>query len=149
MKFKDQIELREGWLFSKGACEGAELVGYDDSTFCPVTLPHDWQIFEKRDPQMDMGEFQGYYPRNEMAWYRIRFDASVKWQDKHVQLKLDGCQRFYDIYLNGVRVGGHRYGYVPTITCLDDQLCYGGSNVLAIRVNNEKNNGDRWYVVRA
>lgn len=145
MKFNDQILLKDGWLFSKGACEGAETVDYDDSSFAPVTLPHDWQITEKRDPDMDMGWSQGYYPREEMAWYRLRFDASTDWQNKVVQLKLDGCQRFYDIYLNGVRVGGHRFGYVPTVTPLNAQLRCGQSNVLAIRVNNEKTKGDRWY----
>ena len=145
MLFQDQIPLREGWLFSKGTCEGAERADYDDRSFIPVTLPHDWQISEKRDPDMEMGWSQGYYPRSETAWYRLRFSAPTDWRDKAVRLKLDGCQRFYDIYLNGTRVGGHRYGYVPTLTALDPQLRYGESNVLAIRVNREKNLGDRWY----
>ena len=145
MHFQDQIPLRNEWLFAKGIREGAERIDYDDRDFIPVTLPHDWQISEKRDPDMEMGWSQGYYPRNETAWYRLRFDAPTAWQDRIVRLKLDGCQRFYDIYLNGVRVGGHRYGYVPTLTTLDAGLRYGQSNLLAIRVNREKNLGDRWY----
>ena len=59
MHFQDQIQLRDGWLFARGSCEGAERVDYDDHGFIPVTLPHDWQISEKRDPDMEMGWSQG------------------------------------------------------------------------------------------
>lgn len=145
MKFTDQILLKENWLFKKGECPGAEADSYDDSDFEPVLIPHDFQITEHRDPNMEMGWSQGYYPRNETAWYRLRFDAPAEWQDKTVRLKIDGCQRFYEIYLNGVRIGGHRYGYVPTLTLLNSELKYGKSNLLSIKVNSEKNLGDRWY----
>ncbi len=145
MKFDDQILLADGWRFSKGDWPDAVQMDFDDSGFTPVTLPHDWQILEPRDPQMEMGWSQGYYPRNETAWYRLRFDAPAAWRGKRVTLKIDGCQRFYEIYLNGERVGGHRYGYVPTLTPLDGCLRYGSGNVLAVRVNSERNAGDRWY----
>lgn len=145
MKFMDEILLRKGWLFSKGNCEGAEKADFDDSGFTPVSVPHDWQILEHRDPDMEMGWSQGYYPRNETAWYRLHFVAPDEWKGRKVTLKMDGCQRFYDVFLNGVHVGGHRYGYVPTLTPLEANLQYDGSNVLAIRVNSELNQGDRWY----
>ncbi len=143
MKWTDAIALNENWLFKVGDLTCAELTDFDDSSFTPVTLPHDWQIKNTRDPNMDMGWSQGYYPRAEIGWYRLHFSRPEMSCGKTVHLLIDGCQRFYDVYLNGERVGGHRFGYVPCLLDITGKL--KDENVLSVRVNNADTKGDRWY----
>ena len=144
MLFPNAIPLNEGWRFALGDPPGAERADFNDADFTPVALPHDWQISARRDPDMEMGWSQGYYPRAQAGWYRLRLVAPEAWRGKRAQLKLEGCQRFYEVYLNGERIGGHRYGYVPLLLPLNG-LVYGAENWLCIRVNNADTLGDRWY----
>lgn len=145
MQWLDTIGLNTGWRFLLGDRPEAAAVDYDDDAFSLVTLPHDWQIDAQRDPDMEMGWSQGYYPRADIGWYRLHINALPQWRGKTVRLRFDGCQRFYDVYLNGERVGGHRYGYVPQLIDVSSALRYGEDNVLAVRVNNADTLGDRWY----
>ncbi len=143
MKWFDQIDLNDHWLFSLGDAQGAEQAEFDDAAFASVTLPHDWQISVERDPNMEWGWSQGYYPRYQVGWYRLHFAGRREWAGKTIRLLLDGCQRFFDVYLNGERVGGHNFGYVPCLIDLTGKI--QDENVLAVRVNNADSKGDRWY----
>ncbi len=145
MLFSNQMDLNDGWKFRKTVLSGVEMPDFPDDGFKDVTLPHDWQIENRRDPGMEWGGTQGYYPRNETGWYRRRLDIPQAWYGKAVWLILDGCQRFYDVYLNGKRIGGRRYGYLPELIPLQNDLKYGMENLLAIRVNVDDTLGDRWY----
>ncbi|MDR0554249.1 MAG: hypothetical protein LBG76_05555, partial [Treponema sp.] len=142
--------IMKNWKFAlnNGRCgdfEGAELPDFDDSAWRTLNLPHDWQIENNRDPEMDGGEGQGFFPRNQCGWYRYRFNAPLEWKDKWIRLRFDGVQRFSTIYLNGTEAGGRPYGYVPFDVDLNRSLKYGEENVLAVTVDNAKGGGDRWY----
>ncbi len=144
MKYTDGVELRDGWRFQITDAAGCELPDFDDSTFAPVRVPHDWQIMNRRDPDMEWGWSQGYYPRNQTGWYRLPLEMPEEWKGRRIWLMLDGCQRFYRVYLNGEAAGGHRYGYVPCLLDLTDRM-RPGKNLLAVQVNAEQTLGDRWY----
>jgi beta-galactosidase len=136
------------WKFAlekNGGFEGAELPGFDDSGWRTLDLPHDWQVENNRDPDMEGGDGQGFFPRCQRGWYRRCFDAPPAWKDKWVRVRFDGVQRFSTVYLNGVELGGRPYGYVPFDVDLNRALKYGEENVLAVKVDNTKGGGDRWY----
>ena len=145
MRFTDAVPFQTHWKFAKTRAAGVEKPSFRDEAFEDVTLPHDWQIGNTRDPGMELGWSQGYYPRYEIGWYRKTFDAPEAWRDKSILLIIDGCQRFYDVYLNGERIGGHRYGYLPDAYALDAALRPGETNCLCVRVDNAHGLGDRWY----
>ena len=144
MKFSGELSLHEGWRFKTTLAQGVEKPSFHDTDFEPVTLPHDWQIHNPRDPHMEQGYSQGYYPRNQMGWYRRALQVPEAWQGKQLLLHIPGCQRFYDVYLDGERIGGRRYGYLPLMLDLTDRAGVG-EHLLAIRVNNTDTLGDRWY----
>ncbi|MCR4578417.1 MAG: DUF4982 domain-containing protein [Clostridiales bacterium] len=145
MFFSDEYSFNDGWKFAVTLASGVEKESYDDRQFKPVELPHDWQIRNRRYPEMELGGNQGYFSREQVGWYRKRFTAPPEWKDKTVYMVIDGCQRFYDVYLNGGRIGGHRYGYVPEIITLNDGLRFGGENLICVKVDNAHTLGDRWY----
>lgn len=136
--------FNDGWLF---ALDTADLSapGYDDSAMRRLDLPHDWQIEQKRSPDAPDGGSQGYYPRAGIGWYRKHFTAPADWKDKSVTLTFDGVQRFSTVYLNGIEIGGRKYGYVQFDCSLSEELNIGGENVLAVKVDNSDCGPDRWY----
>lgn len=144
MKYTGAMELRDGWRFLATSAAGCQRPDFDDADFREVTVPHDWQITNRRDPDMEWGWSQGYFPRHQTGWYRLPLRVPEEWTGKKLWLMLDGCQRFYRIYVNGQDVGGHRYGYVPCLLDLTDHL-HPGENLLAVQVNAEPTLGDRWY----
>ncbi len=139
------------WLFALTEDEKAVQPGYDDGAFDGVTLPHDWQITQPRQPDAPGGFFQGFYSREQVGVYRLHFQAEEGWRGKTVRLLFDAVQRFSEVWLNGVKVGGHAYGYVPFLCDLTAALRFDGENILAVRVDNRAvsgenaGSGDRWY----
>ena len=147
----DRILFIHNWRFALTEDECALRPDYDDSAFTPVTLPHDWQVDQRRSPDAPGGGSQGYYPREHMGVYRLHFTADPAWQSKQVRILFDAVQRFSEVWLNDVKVGGHDYGYIPFMVDISSALDFARENVLAVRVDNrafgeEKiASGDRWY----
>lgn len=132
----DRIALMDDWRFALTDDEDAMAPSYPDDGFRHVDLPHDWQIEQPRTPDAPGGGSQGFFPRDHKGVYRKRFHAPADWQDREVRVLFDGVQHFSDVYLNGVRVGGRPYGYVPFTCDLSQALRYGEENLLAVTVDN-------------
>ncbi|MDR0897936.1 MAG: DUF4982 domain-containing protein [Oscillospiraceae bacterium] len=143
--------LAHDWRFALTEDEQAIAAAYDDSQWRTITLPHDWQIEQPRRPDAPGGGPQGYFPREQMGVYRLRFFAPESLRGKVVRVLFDGVQRFSTVYLNGQAVGGRPYGYVPFLCDLSNALILGEENLLAVRVDNRDVDGsrtaggDRWY----
>ena len=147
----NRLPFVNGWRFALTEEEAAVLSAFDDSAFRQVTLPHDWQIEQTRTADAPGKGAQGFFPREQMGVYRLRFTAEEAWRGKRVRILFDGVQRFSDVYLNGQRIGGHAFGYVPFLCDMTDALRFGEDNLLAVRVDNRAHegeylaSGDRWY----
>ncbi|MBR1686585.1 MAG: hypothetical protein IJ708_15740, partial [Clostridia bacterium] len=147
----NRIPLLDGWRFSLTADEGAVARNTDDSDWRVLDLPHDWQIEQERTE--DGIDRQGFFPREHIGVYRLHFTPDPTWEGKQVRVLFDGVQHFSTVFLNGVRVGGRPYGYVPFLCDLTGEIRLGEDNVLAVRVDNTdpsggvwtSNGGDRWY----
>lgn len=147
----NRILLCDGWRFALTDDERAVLPDVDDGGFAPVTLPHDWQIAQPRRQDAPGGGAQGFFPREQRGVYRLRFHVPLEWAGKTVRVLFDGVQRFSSVYLNGERIGGRPYGYVPFLCEMSGALRPGGENLLAVEVDNRMGEawyaagGDRWY----
>ena len=147
----DRIAWMKDWRFCLTEDEGAVRADYDDSAWQHVTLPHDWQVTQRRCQDVPGGASQGFYPREQLGVYRLRFHAPEAWRGKRVRVLFDAVQRFATVYLNGVKAGGHAYGYTPFLVELTEGLRLGSENVLAVQADNRRigeewpASGDRWY----
>jgi beta-galactosidase len=141
-----------GWRFFKGAGEGLEAPGFDDSGWRTVDLPHDWSIEDLPDPTPPsrVGPFDagaegktatGFTVGGE-GWYRKRFEVGTL--PARAEILFDGVYMNSDVWLNGHFLGNHPYGYTPFAYDLTPYLRAGGENVLAVRVRNLGRNS-RWY----
>lgn len=121
-----KICFNTGWI-----CNGAA-----------VTLPHDAQILEKRDPSVSDGG-HGYFPGG-VYTYEKTFVAPSEWEGKKVIVEFEGVYKNSTVSLNGVCLGGHKYGYTPFTVELTN-LNFGAENTLTVVADNSKLPNSRWY----
>eukprot|EP00947_MAST-08B_sp_MAST-8B-sp1_P004759 g4759.t1 len=118
---------------------------FDDSTWVPVDIPHDFVINGSFAPDDDA--HRGFLPRG-VGRYRKRFKLPSSWQSRKIQLVFDAALQYAEIYLNGVHVADHRGGYTRFTVRLDNVtgIRYGdeNENVLAVRVDARWGSG-HWY----
>jgi beta-galactosidase len=79
-----------------------------------------------------------------IGWYRRHFTLPDLGGTRHAELRFDGVYQNADVWLNGVHLGFHPYGYTPFAFDLTPRLNRDGANVLAVRVDNSGLTS-RWY----
>lgn len=106
----DKHDFHTGWLFHKGG--GTALEGMMGNAFeaVPVTLPHDAAIYERRNPELFMGNCTGYYPY-ETVHYTKTFQIGNEKKGKAVFIEFEGIYMNTSVYVNNCFVGKHVNGY--------------------------------------
>jgi len=140
-------QFTTGWRFIQADAKGAEQPSFNDASWKPVTLPHDWAIagpFSEDAPSRGAGAFA---PTG-IGWYRKSFtvpaaDASPN-AARRTFVVFDGVMANSDVYLNGELLGHRPYGYVSFTYELTPHL-QAGKNVIAVRVDNSQQPASRWY----
>jgi beta-galactosidase len=77
------------WTFTTGDPAGAEAVGFDDSEWRALDLPHDWSIEGPYDENAPTGGRGGYLPTG-VGWYRRSFTLPDAWRGRRVVIEFDG-----------------------------------------------------------
>ena len=157
--------LRDGWKFSRGEKYASmnaiapSLVGFNDSKWQTVQVPHDWAISGPFDKEIDKqtvaieqnGEKQatektgrsGALPWIGEGWYRTTF--KVDKESQRVVLNFDGAMAEPEVYVNGMKVSEWKYGYTPFN--IDITGVVNGDdtpNTLAVHLKNVEESS-RWY----
>jgi beta-galactosidase len=125
-----QVELDSGWKFYPADNIHGPEVGFDDTPWASVNVPHTWNA---RD-----GEDGGGNYRRGVSWYRRHFTVDPSLAGKRFYLQFDGVSLAADVYVNGALVGAHQGGFARF--CLDatDSLKVGQDNLISVRVDNEE-----------
>jgi len=120
--------------------------GYDDASWETVNLPHDWAIEGPfmEGPDAEVGGGMGRLPGHGMAWYRKKLQVPSDAMGKSVFLDVDGAMSYAMVWINGHLAGGWPYGYNSWRVDLTPYVVPGGTNQLAIRLDNPPQSS-RWY----
>ena len=113
-----------------------------DAAWRSVQLPHDWSVEYPVDEAYDSCG-SGGYARTGIGWYQKRFRVE-KNADERVSLYFEGVYMNSDVWLNGVHLRRHVYGYTSFTVDLTDVLLKE-ENELLIRVDNSRQPNSRWY----
>lgn len=136
----------------------AAMIGFDDSGWDAVQLPHDWAVvlpFAK--PAMpapndseDAAAAHGFkaigraHPGNSIGWYRCPVAVTAADRGRRLWLEFDGVFRDCLVFVNGHIVGRNESGYAPFRVSIDDFLDYdGGGNLVTVRVDATL--GEGWF----
>ena len=140
--------------FSKtGGFEFAK-VGFDDSKWRTIDLPHDWAVelpfihddSGSGDSQMRSHGYKPLgrrFPETSVGWYRREFDVPDEDLGQRIWVDFDGAFRDTLVFVNGCFVGRHNNGYSPFRFDITDFLNYGLKNCLTLRV--DATCGDGWF----
>lgn len=131
MEMKKQ-SFNENWIFRYG--------GEKECT--AVTLPHDAQILQQRDPAYSDGG-HGYFPGGKYE-YRKTFFAPASMQEQTALLEFEGIYKNAAVYLNGEQIAFHAYGYTGFTVALN-ALRYGEENEVLVIADNSRLPNSRWY----
>ena len=130
-----------------GYGDGAASAGFDDRGWRKLDLPHDWCVelpFDKRG-----GFSHGYramgrpFPENSVGWYRRNFPIPAADLGKRIIIEFDGVFRNSIVWVNGFYLGTEHSGYAGFSYDISDYLNYGGTNVVAVRVDATMEEG--WF----
>ncbi len=133
--------INENWKFYLGDEPDADYMGFDDSSWRTVTIPHDWAVEHSFDKANASGT--GYLPGG-TAWYRKHFNLPDDIVGKRVRVTFGGVYKHSRVFINSNHLGGRAYGY-STFTFDISEFIKPGENVLSIRVEHEQVADSRWY----
>ena len=134
-------KLNLDWRFHWGDVPDADFMGFDDSGWRTVTLPHDWAVEHPFDKCHASGT--GYLPGG-TAWYRKRFTLPGSAEGKRVRLTFQGVYKHAKVWVNSNYLGFHAYGYT-SFTYDVSEFVRPGENVIAVRVEHNEVADSRWY----
>jgi beta-galactosidase len=141
--------LDSGWSFHRGDIPGAEQSNWVGIACEKVDLPHDWSIEDLPgtespfNPDAVNGVSMGFTVGG-TGWYRHAFTAPLSQQRQRTYIRFDGIYMNADVWLNGIYLGSHAYGYTAFRLDVTKALHYGGANSLTVKVRNEGATS-RWY----
>lgn len=129
-----------------GEVEG-ESFSFDDRGWRIISLPHDWAVELPFDSTSSSSH--GYkplgknFPSTSIGWYRKSFDIPASDLGKRISIQFDGIFRDSQVWVNGFYLGEHHSGYSGFEYDVTDYLNYGGTNVVAVRVDATMEEG--WF----
>lgn len=126
--------FNDGWRMATGDIAGAEGVAFDDAAWKPVTLPRAFN--EDEAFKVDIHDLKGG-----VTWYRKRFvlptDVGPAAGGRAI-LEFEGVRQAGDVYVNGVRAGGHENGVTAFGVDATKLLRPAPfANVVAVRVDSD------------
>ncbi|MCT4589968.1 MAG: DUF4982 domain-containing protein [Carboxylicivirga sp.] len=127
------------------------LIGFDDSAWEEVNIPHDWAVDLPYDFSQNsgMGSRHGFkpvgreFPETSIGWYRKNFEVTKADEGKRIVLDFDGVFRNCMVWVNGFYMGRHWSGYTGFNFDITDYLEYGAKNVVSVRVDAQFHEG--WF----
>lgn len=137
-------DMDREWRFLYGDEPNAKNIGFDDSSWKRVDIPHDWGYergFTRDGAQRDMGG----YACGGIGWYRKKIVLSREdIVQKVIRLYFDGVYMNSEVWVNGRYFGKRPYGYISFSYDISDVL-KEGENIIAVRCDNRLEPSARWY----
>src|SRR5262245_38131217 len=136
-------EFNSGWKFTRSDPSGAQATTFNDSTWTSLDLPHDWSISLAFNQNSPGGSNNGFLDGG-VGWYRKTFTVDQASSGQRILIEFDGVYMNSQVWINGMSLGTRPYGYTSFEYDLTPYVTFGGSNVVAVRVNNNQPNS-RFY----
>ena len=114
---------------------------FDDAAWRVLDLPHDFAVEGTFHPANNLDH--GFLPTG-MGWYRKTFFLPEEDLGRRLSLAFDGVFRNCTVWINGHILRTHPSGYIGFRYDITDIAVYGGTNVVAMRVDATDFEG-WWY----
>jgi beta-galactosidase len=135
------------YLTKTGNGDGAAAANFDDRAWRMLDLPHDWAVevpFDGRGSHSHGYKAIGRnFPETSVGWYRKSFFIPESDLGRRISVEFDGVFRDSIVWVNGHYLGREESGYTSFGYNIGEFLNYGGTNVIAVRVDATMEEG--WF----
>ncbi len=137
------VSFDASWKFHLGDVTGAQATTYSDAAWTALDVPHDWSISLPFNQGSAAGLGGGYLDGG-VGWYRKTFTLPASSQGQRVFVQFDGAYMDSTVWMNGTQICARPYGFISYECDFTSAAKFGGTNVLAVRLNNQQPSS-RWY----
>ncbi len=120
------------WKLKIGDVANAATVGFDDSSWQPITLPHAFNEDEAFRVHIEQHT-------DTVVWYRKHFRLPDADSGKKVFIEFEGARFADEVYVNGKFVGLHENGVMAFGFDISSTINYKADNIISVRVDNSWN----------
>lgn len=132
------------WRFTKGDFQRASEIGFDDSDWDQIDVPHDWSILDTFAEDNPTGR-PGGFASGGVGWYRKHFTLDTRDKKSLISIEFGGVYENSEVWINGHYLGKRPFGYISFNYDMTPYLNFEGENVLSVRVDNSNQPNARWY----
>ena len=129
------------WRFLLGDAPGASVEGFPDGGWRELDVPHDYS--REGDFSETNDSCTAFLPAG-TGWYRKTFVVPSDWSNRLVSVQFDGVSEQSKVWINGYSLGERPYAYSTFAHDLTPWLHFGGTNVIAVRCDRDRDDS-RWY----
>ena len=137
----ETIDLSKNWQFSPdvkniGITEKWYAINFNDSKWAMLDAGKRW-------------EDQGYPDLDSWGWYRKTVNIPADWKGRDIWIKFGAVNDAYELFINGESVSSFGQANItfagkPSFTKVSENLSYGESNLIAVKVIDWGNSGGLW-----
>ncbi len=138
------IDFNEDWLFYPDIQPVFKEPDFDDSNWKKVSLPHDWCVEGKFSPDAS-GFARNAWLEQGVGCYRKHFSFSRNNRNISPVLHFGGIAGISEIFINGEKIGGEEWAFVPLELDLSSHWNDNGTNVIVVMVDQSHTPVCRWY----
>ena len=150
-----RVPFNSKWKFLRDSLTAVHVPFLDDPRWTTVDLPHDYSIMPLSGPDTEdkIGPFSKQSPGGNntghvmggTGWYSKEFIVDKQDKGRRFTLLFDGVYNQSTVWVNGKKMGEHKYGYTPFYYDITDALYMPGKpNNITVKVENNGSNS-RWY----
>ncbi|MCF8262670.1 MAG: hypothetical protein K9J12_17970 [Melioribacteraceae bacterium] len=119
--------INSNWKFIKNQTDQIDELPTENWKY--VNLPHTWNDNDVLDDE------PGYYQGN--GWYKRDFFVPSYGEEKRIFVLFEGANQVTSVYINNNFIGQHKGGYTAFTFDITEQLLFGQTNQILVKVNNE------------
>jgi len=143
--------INSNWTFNyfpdEKAGKGYESIEVDDSKWPAISIPHTWSTYETTGEVhpfiRSAAESDNPYWWKGWGWYRKRFSVNPAASGRKIFIEFEGVQKYCKVWINGKYLGDHKGGYGSFDFDITELITPGKDNLLAVAVNNTRNDNFR------
>ena len=114
------LNFNADWIYYQGDVTNGQTVGFNDTSWTSVALPHATQLVTQADTAPYLG----------VSWYRKHFTVSTAYSGCKVFLQFGAAMQSANVWVNGTQViTQHVGGYAPFTADVTSLLNYGGARI--------------------
>ena len=125
---RQRYSLNERWEYLEDDLRDPAALNQSSRKWQTVSLPHTWNVWDVVDP------VPGY--RRSGGWYRKDLFVPNYRNDLRLLLSFEGVNITCEVFVNGMKAGGHVGGYVGFEVDITDFVRKGTTNTLLVRASN-------------